>query len=278
MQHQDRFDSFVLAETFKYLYLLFSEPSDLPLSLNEYVLTTEAHLLPLSFVRFHSDTATKPEFADILGSNQNSRSSTAALSDKFGDRDHAAEAFLYQRSRCPDVNLEHFYSSPNECPENQNTTAVPASAKPYCDVLDGPGLHHNRLFWSQWLDGRRGRSYCQESSNQQRWWYHIDLIRQPLRQLGTDSRTAAWNFVNLDSAHVPLRVADFRPDDKAQLSLLRRMGIELDVKDDGRLVVRHDQNAVCLMPVFLLSIFHGRSFYVRFAFDQPHGFSFAVFR
>lgn len=41
-------DSFVLAETFKYLFLLFSDPSDLVLDLDEFIFTTEAHLLPLT--------------------------------------------------------------------------------------------------------------------------------------------------------------------------------------------------------------------------------------
>ncbi|KPI96086.1 ER degradation-enhancing alpha-mannosidase-like 3 [Papilio xuthus] len=46
--HEDRMDSFVLAETFKYLYMLFGEERDLPVHLEDYVLTTEAHFLPLS--------------------------------------------------------------------------------------------------------------------------------------------------------------------------------------------------------------------------------------
>lgn len=46
--HEDRMDSFVLAETFKYLYMLFGEDRDLPIKLEDYVLTTEAHFLPLS--------------------------------------------------------------------------------------------------------------------------------------------------------------------------------------------------------------------------------------
>ncbi|XP_065342933.1 ER degradation-enhancing alpha-mannosidase-like protein 3 isoform X2 [Cloeon dipterum] len=46
--HEDRMDSFVLAETFKYLFLLFAEPADLVLDLDEFIFTTEAHLLPLS--------------------------------------------------------------------------------------------------------------------------------------------------------------------------------------------------------------------------------------
>ncbi|XP_030391133.1 ER degradation-enhancing alpha-mannosidase-like protein 3 isoform X3 [Gopherus evgoodei] len=47
-RHEDRMDSFFLAEMFKYLYLLFSEKRDLPLDIDDYIFTTEAHLLPLS--------------------------------------------------------------------------------------------------------------------------------------------------------------------------------------------------------------------------------------
>lgn len=46
--HEDQLDSFVLAETFKYLFLLYAEKSDLVLDVDDYIFTTEAHLLPLS--------------------------------------------------------------------------------------------------------------------------------------------------------------------------------------------------------------------------------------
>ncbi|XP_062411063.1 ER degradation-enhancing alpha-mannosidase-like protein 3 isoform X1 [Sardina pilchardus] len=46
--HEDRMDSFFLAEMFKYLYLLFSEKSQLPLDIDNYIFTTEAHLLPVA--------------------------------------------------------------------------------------------------------------------------------------------------------------------------------------------------------------------------------------
>ncbi|XP_067825713.1 ER degradation-enhancing alpha-mannosidase-like protein 3 [Heptranchias perlo] len=46
--HEDRMDSFFLAEMFKYLYLLFAEKSELPFNIDDYVFTTEAHLLPLT--------------------------------------------------------------------------------------------------------------------------------------------------------------------------------------------------------------------------------------
>ena len=40
-------DSYVLAETFKYLYLLFADEGDLLLDMDDFVFNTEAHLLPL---------------------------------------------------------------------------------------------------------------------------------------------------------------------------------------------------------------------------------------
>ncbi|KAL5012350.1 hypothetical protein ScPMuIL_010901 [Solemya velum] len=52
--HEDQMDSFVLAETFKYLYLLFSEKSDLLFDVDDYIFTTEAHLLPLSLSIYNS--------------------------------------------------------------------------------------------------------------------------------------------------------------------------------------------------------------------------------
>ena len=41
-------DSFFLAEMFKYLFLLFADEEDLPFDVEDYIFTTEAHLLPLS--------------------------------------------------------------------------------------------------------------------------------------------------------------------------------------------------------------------------------------
>ncbi|XP_031431095.1 ER degradation-enhancing alpha-mannosidase-like protein 3 [Clupea harengus] len=46
--HEDRMDSFFLAEMFKYLFLLFADADDMPFDVEDYIFTTEAHLLPLS--------------------------------------------------------------------------------------------------------------------------------------------------------------------------------------------------------------------------------------
>ncbi|XP_004929872.2 ER degradation-enhancing alpha-mannosidase-like protein 3 [Bombyx mori] len=55
--HEDRMDSFVLAETFKYLYMLFGDEKDFPIKLEDYVLTTEAHFLPLSLATVGKNTS-----------------------------------------------------------------------------------------------------------------------------------------------------------------------------------------------------------------------------
>ncbi|XP_025112194.1 ER degradation-enhancing alpha-mannosidase-like protein 3 isoform X2 [Pomacea canaliculata] len=46
--HEDQMDSYVLAEMFKYLYLLFAEKSDILFDIDDFIFTTEAHLLPLA--------------------------------------------------------------------------------------------------------------------------------------------------------------------------------------------------------------------------------------
>lgn len=47
-KQEDRMDSFVLSETFKYLFLLFADKEELILNLDEFIFTTEGHLLPLT--------------------------------------------------------------------------------------------------------------------------------------------------------------------------------------------------------------------------------------
>ncbi|XP_066548091.1 ER degradation-enhancing alpha-mannosidase-like protein 3 isoform X2 [Amia ocellicauda] len=69
--HEDRMDSFFLAEMFKYLFLLFADPEDLPFDVEDYIFTTEAHLLPLSL----STTNRSPTRA------VNTTSGEAAVSD-----------------------------------------------------------------------------------------------------------------------------------------------------------------------------------------------------
>jgi len=57
LQHEDRMDSFVITETFKYLYLLFAKEDEMFLDISQFVFTTEAHLLPLTLARLSNSTA-----------------------------------------------------------------------------------------------------------------------------------------------------------------------------------------------------------------------------
>lgn len=59
MEMLDEMESFVTAETFKYLYMIFAEPSDLLFDPDNYVLTTEAHFLPLSIGEQESHSAVR---------------------------------------------------------------------------------------------------------------------------------------------------------------------------------------------------------------------------
>ena len=65
-KHDDTMDSFVLSETFKYLYLLFAESSDLLLDLDEFIFTTEGHLLPLTLASIKSNATKNFEKEEFL--------------------------------------------------------------------------------------------------------------------------------------------------------------------------------------------------------------------
>ena len=47
------------AETFKYLYLLFADDSDIPVNIDDYIFTTEAHPLPLNLASMHAELVSR---------------------------------------------------------------------------------------------------------------------------------------------------------------------------------------------------------------------------
>jgi mannosidase alpha-like ER degradation enhancer 3 len=76
--HEDRMDSFFLAEMFKYLFLIFAESDDLIIDPDRYVFTTEAHLLPLDLRKNHTNHGlsglTKPSNSKLIPDGSESRS------------------------------------------------------------------------------------------------------------------------------------------------------------------------------------------------------------
>ncbi|XP_034196339.2 ER degradation enhancer, mannosidase alpha-like 2 isoform X1 [Osmia lignaria lignaria] len=65
-KHDDTMDSFVLSETFKYLFLLFTEPGELVLDLDEFIFTTEGHLLPLTLASIRTNVSSQDYERDIV--------------------------------------------------------------------------------------------------------------------------------------------------------------------------------------------------------------------
>ncbi|XP_029331536.1 ER degradation-enhancing alpha-mannosidase-like protein 3 [Mus caroli] len=68
----EKMDSFFLAEMFKYLYLLFADKEDIIFDIEDYIFTTEAHLLPLwlsTTNRSISKKNTTSEYTELDDSN-----------------------------------------------------------------------------------------------------------------------------------------------------------------------------------------------------------------
>lgn len=88
-KHEDRMDSYLLTETIKYLYLLFADESELPINIDDFIFTTEAHLLPLSLGQ--------------RSANATSGSSSTLLPNSHDDEDNYAIDLDFMRS-CPSPN------------------------------------------------------------------------------------------------------------------------------------------------------------------------------
>ncbi|CAH8504183.1 unnamed protein product [Schistosoma rodhaini] len=213
MEHVDQFDSFVLAETFKYLYLLFAEPSDIPINVDDYIFTTEAHLLPLSLSRqrysiqnvFHtripnvSSVFIKTSQYNVNSSILPQSSSTSnvessfvrSISDHHGDRDLKIEKLLHNAAQCIAVGYEH--RNPIKCnldtsmTKNDPTTTTGNVDNDYlvsnhmgstCDISEAPGYYYGHYL--------RKLPKCNDSDrilSKSYIWNMIDTIRQPVRQI-----------------------------------------------------------------------------------------------
>jgi hypothetical protein len=101
-QHEDRLDSFVYAETFKYLYLMFVEDQDpeLKFDVDEFIFSTEAHLIPLD-MNYYVDEQTAR--ANLERMKQIGR--------RFADEleSTGAARITWKEKTCP--SLKHFFAT-----------------------------------------------------------------------------------------------------------------------------------------------------------------------
>lgn len=86
--HEDQLDSYVFAEMFKYLYLLYAEKSDMLFDVDDYIFTTEAHLLPLSLSRSNSSRPASVRLSREMYSHLMEIDDNTKNEDEYGNSDH----------------------------------------------------------------------------------------------------------------------------------------------------------------------------------------------
>ena len=80
-------DSFVLAETFKYLYLLFDSSPHRYIDVDQFIFSTEAHLLPMNFLSFNINATLQKEFdAKTLLSARLYEQKNLSLTERFNEK------------------------------------------------------------------------------------------------------------------------------------------------------------------------------------------------
>uniref|UniRef100_T1IVL0 alpha-1,2-Mannosidase n=1 Tax=Strigamia maritima TaxID=126957 RepID=T1IVL0_STRMM len=126
--HEDRMDSFVLAETFKYLYLLFAEKEDLIIDIDDFIFTTEAHLLPLSLAKYNiSKNYQSQNYKGINGDEDEEefiRTCPNALYIYTGDKEFAKSIRQPLKNLvegvCPKGNMQRRLNAADFQPTNQD--------------------------------------------------------------------------------------------------------------------------------------------------------------
>ena len=103
-QHEDRLDSFVYAETFKYLFLMFVEANDteLEFDIDEFLLSTEAHLIPLDMNHYVASGSPEVERANLERTRQINRKLAA---------DEPQRVIKWREKSCP--SFKYFFASEN---------------------------------------------------------------------------------------------------------------------------------------------------------------------
>lgn len=145
LSHEDRMDSFVLAETFKYLYLLFTEKEDLMFNMNQFIFTTEAHLLPLSLSTMAVNASASQELKyNLTLSTDNEHEYTCPITqhDQASTAEFAKEVRRKSRTQtqesCPNKK-EAFAFSSNKPPRLRAEQFVPGNQE-HVKILKSMGI------------------------------------------------------------------------------------------------------------------------------------------
>lgn len=180
-KHEDRIDSFVYAETFKYLYLMFAEDDKLLFDMDDFIFSTEAHLIPLKMEDYVNKKL-----------KQSISKSARAEFDKNKAKSGNNENKKYSKKSCP--SLKYLLGQ-------TNAADVAKEAKKLRESI----LNTNE----QKCQNAKANTEDQQKINEER------LKRMPLR---------AGDFVAGKTEH---------------MAILKKMGINLNTMEDGRVQLVH---------------------------------------
>lgn len=129
---EDRMDSFVLAETFKYLYLLFSSKKDLIINIDDFIFTTEAHLLPLSLALHSYNKSSVEKRSDKVFKKKRLSKSSPYVSFIGTESASSAEVDAKFLQTCPDI--KYLFEDKDS---EQSFGEIRASLKDYVSSSNG---------------------------------------------------------------------------------------------------------------------------------------------
>lgn len=159
MIKEDQMESFVLSETFKYLYMIFTEPEELLFDPDHYVLTTEAHFLPLSMGE-HTEKRENPRRMILRSDEPKQKNYVCANPIDFTKLPTEREEAQLIRERTK-ILLGEFRSGPTVVGTSMNCES------PWVHVV---GLQSSEY----WFRAERIRAWAFSASNQE----HIKQLAQ----------------------------------------------------------------------------------------------------
>lgn len=201
---EDRFDSFVLAETFKYLYLIFTSDDELWFDVENFVFTTEAHLIPLNWK------------ASYLAGNSSHQSFFDSRFEKSSPQAPLVENEdeLYALSTSYDNTCQNF------------------------DLMNNPfyALDVRKPLWGFVMkDAHRVNADPPLCSNGD--FFYDETDNGP--RVTVSSTAFGGNFISTPKDFKPITVQEFDHSNSQHVSILSMMGIQLVQQMDGSLQLTH---------------------------------------
>jgi ER degradation enhancer, mannosidase alpha-like 3 len=209
-QHEDRMDSFVFAETFKYLYLLFEEDDTLLFDIDEFIFTTEAHLVPLNMQYY----AVEPS------KSSNDKSNESQKDDDNNNNNYNGNYLLHEPWKgksCPSLSFL-FGTTPSSSSSSRSSLNISLEAGKLRELISNQPITSS--------------SSCQRRQNDD------DDRGMGSINYSTSSFKSQVNLLN-KARPLPLRANEFVAGRKEHMDILKRMGINLNVMPDGRVQLMH---------------------------------------